>query len=157
MNGESPYEQREFFNCMKPLVTDFDISCLLRAAEIPQKTALYWHRASVCVAGEQPETFLSFQSEGAHCAAHTSEELARLLDSSFAVIKADKIYVMLDLLACGFKHVDEKDPSKGGGLVLNMIRGCEDRTQVHCLARGVLVLAGQKVLRHQREVKQNGA
>ena len=158
MSDLSPYETKDLFQNMRPLVTDFELSCLLRSAEIPQKTALYWHRASIAVAGHKPEVYLSNNPEGAHCAAHTAEELHRLLDPSFTTVRAGKVWVFIDLMACTFKKLDDEATAdgkvEGGGLVLHMVKGCEDITQVHCLARGVLVLAAKNILEHQREAKR---
>lgn len=140
---------------LRPLVVDFELSCLLRHAAIPQKTALYWHKKRVFMPGKTG-LFLSTDPEGAYCAAYTSEELSRLLDSSFTTIRAGSGYVFIDLMACTFKKIEQQDGVEGGGLVLHMVKGCEDKTEVHCKARGVLVLAAKNILEFQRKAQQNG-
>lgn len=132
----------------EPLVVDFEISCLLRHAGIPQKTALYWHRSHITLPGRAPDTFLSCDPTDAHCAAYTSEELGQLLGSQFCTIKVGAGYVFIDLMACTFKQIEKG--VEGGGLVLQMVKGCEDKSEVMCRARGVLVLAAKKILACQK-------
>lgn len=155
----NPYENKDLFEPLRSLVSDFEISCLLRHAGVPQKTALYWHLPRVFAnhADKNRMAFLSSDATDAHAAAFTSEELGRFLDSQFCTVRIGKGYVFVDLMACSFKKVDDNDAAKGGGLVLQMVRGAEDKTEVHCRARAIILLEGKKVLQFSKDVNKNGA
>lgn len=155
MSVLSPYEMKEVFEPLRPLVSDFELSCLLRHAGVPQKTALYWHLPRVFTNAKDKNkfAFLSEVPAGAHCAAFTSEELGRLLDSQFCTVRVGAGYIFVDLMACTFKKLDTVEGEKrveGGGLVLQMVRGA-DKTEVHCRARAVILLEGKKILQFKKE------
>lgn len=155
-----PYDVKEFFEPLRPLVVDFELSCLLRHAGVPQKSAFYWHlpRVFTNAPDKNKRAFLSNVAADAHCAAFTSEELGRFLDSQFCTVRVGKGYVFVDLMACAFRKMEpaEGQKAEGGGLVLQMVRGAEDNTEVHCRARAIILLEGKKVLQFQKNVEKNG-
>lgn len=152
--AQIPFETKDLFEPLRPLVTDFEISCLLRHAGVSQKAALYWHLPRVFTNSpdKNRHAFLSNVAADAHCAAFTSEELGRFLDSQFCTVRVGKGYVFVDLMACTFKKLDTPEGSKveGGGLVLQMVRGAEDKTECHCRARAIILLEGKKILQFQK-------
>lgn len=153
------YETKDLFEPLRPLVSDFEISCLLRHAGVPQKTALYWHLPRVFTNSPDKNklAYLSNQAVDAHCSAFTSEELGRFLDSQFCTVRVGTSYVFVDLMACSFKKIDTPEGAKveGGGLVLQMVRGAEDKTETHCRARAIILLEGKKILKFSKEEQIN--
>lgn len=154
-----PFENKELFESMRPLVVDFELSCLLRHAGVPQKAALYWHLPAVFAnhPDKNRRAFLSNVAADAHCAAYTSEELGRFLDSQFCTVHVGVGYVFIDLMACTFKKMEGMGDQKvdGSGLVLQMMRGAEDKTEAHCRSRAIILLEGKKILSFPKKADGN--
>lgn len=119
-----------------PLVADFEIACLLHRSGFPQKTAFYWCKPMVISLHALP--YLSGKPEDAVAAAPTSEEIGRFLPSQYATMKVGELFLFIDLMATTYRPAEES--ANGGGIILNRIRGAEDKTEVGCKAKGLLHL-----------------
>lgn len=158
----NPYEHKELYEALRPLVADFELSCLLRHAGVPQKSALYWHLPKIFADHKDKNrmAYLSTEPTDAHCSAFTSEELGVFLDAQYCTVRVGKAgYVFVDLMACSFRPLEQpvegQKKLEGGGLVLQMVRGAEDKTEVHCRARAIILLEGKKVLQFSKDVRKN--
>lgn len=135
----------ELLTELVPFVVDFELSCLMRKFDFPQKTFLYWHKRDVLVAEDiAPKYYLSRTPEDAVCAAPMLHEVLAILPPSFFVINNRGNYMFIDAMRSQVKPMNEAgevvDKANSAAIVFQRMPNADAKSAIECAAKGALIL-----------------